>query len=312
MSELIHTIGVACGLGSGDCGTKDGPEFVRQRRVISELCHFASILRISSVLEQDQERVLHDLLLRLSREVEKLVVKNTPFCVIGGDHSIAMGTWSGAKKGISESDRLGLIWIDAHCDAHTHETTHTGNIHGMPVAALLGHGEERFSQIRRGIAIHPEDVVLIGVRDYESEERALLESLGVRVYEMSEVKRRGLALVFQESLDLLRRQTDRYGLSIDLDGLDPCYAPGVGTPVEDGITPTDLYGAIRSCYRDPKLLGLEIVEFNPNLDIENRTLHCLIACVESIFSASPRSFSVLEESASVDLEDRLIDEFLLL
>lgn len=287
MLDLIHTIGVACGLGSGDCGTKDGPEFVKQRGVIKDLCEFQSILRASDALHHGEEMVLHDLLLRLSREVEEVVKQNKPFCVIGGDHSIAMGTWSGAKQGLSESTRLGLIWVDAHCDAHTHSTTHTGNIHGMPVAALLGYGEDRFSKLRGGVSIRPENIILIGVRDYEAEERELLRSLGVKVYEMDEVVREGFSHVFKESLARIRKQTDRYGLSIDLDGLDPVHAPGVGTPVKNGIALDDLCSAIRSCHNDSYLLGLEVVEFNPYLDEYGSTLRCLQACVEAVFSIEP-------------------------
>lgn len=283
MIGLTPTIGVSCGLGSGDCGTKDGSEFVYRSGILDDVCRFVSRLRISDFNCASEEYLLYDLLCRLSKEVEVVASGNRPFCVIGGDHSIAMGTWAGAKRSLSEPERLGLIWIDAHCDAHTHETTHTGNVHGMPVAALLGYGKEIYSCIGQKEPIRPEDIVLIGVRDYEPEERQLLKSLGVDVYEMEEVSQRGFEEVFAQALSKIRGATNKYGLSVDMDGIDPFHAPGVGTPVPGGINPVALYKALSTCYQDSKLIGLEVVEFNPHLDSDGKTLGCLSSCIRSVF-----------------------------
>lgn len=205
------------------------------------------------------------------------------FIVTGGDHTSAMGTWSGVRAALSGS--LGLIWVDAHMDSHTPETSESGRFHGMPLAALLGYGDSRFTQILAPEPkINPSQVCLIGVRSYEAGEAQLLKKLGVRIYFMDEVKQRGLAVIFNEALERVNRGTAGYGLSLDLDGLDPREAPGVDVPEPDGLGLKELCEALKSLSGDPRLQGMEVVEFNPNKDIQQRTERAIVELIQAIGS----------------------------
>ena len=194
--------------------------------------------------------------------------------VISGDHSCAIGTWQGAARQI---DPMGLIWIDAHMDAHTPESSPRGHWHGMPVACLLGRGDP--SLVRAGAAIRPENLCLLGVRSYEAPEAKLLQELGVRVMSINEVRRMGFAAAMAEARAIAAQGTAGYGLSLDLDGLDPVDAPAVGSPVVGGITATEFMQSLALLYQDPDFRVLEVAEFNPVHDIEQRTLSLLMQMV---------------------------------
>lgn len=203
--------------------------------------------------------------------------------VLGGDHSCAIGTWSGVRAALGEQGRLGLLWIDAHMDSHTTRTSPSQAIHGMPLACLLGHGDPRLTGIG-GVApkLHPEDVCLIGVRSFEWGEAALLKSLGVRIYFMDEVRRRGLGEILAEAWRHVGRHTTACGISLDMDALDPAEEPGVGTPVAGGMHRDELTAALHSLRQDPRLRALEIVEYNPYADshfVTARAIHDLCASV---------------------------------
>lgn len=209
---------------------------------------------------------------RLAGRVEASVAQGRKFVVFGGDHSCAIGTWSGAHNGLPIDARLGLIWYDAHMDAHTPATTPSGRLHGMPLACLMGHGPRELTEIaRRGPGLLPHNLCLIGVRSYEDGERALLGHLGVRVIQMDEVRRHGLRAATEEALAIARRGTDGFGISIDLDVLDPADAPGVGSRVAGGLGGDELAQALAVVGGAPDLLGLELAEYNPVLDRNFRT-----------------------------------------
>jgi arginase len=194
--------------------------------------------------------------------------------VIGGDHSIAIGTWNGVGCFLSRQSRkpLGLLWIDAHMDAHTPDTTPSGAWHGMPLAALLGQGIKELTEIKRSTPIlNPQHVCLIGVRSFEDEEAKLLESLDLRIYFIEEVKKRGFQTVLQEAIAHVSKDAVGYGVSLDLDVLDPSDAPGVGSPVPGGIMAKELLQALSLLANDPRLTALELAEFNPHLDVEGKT-----------------------------------------
>jgi arginase len=197
--------------------------------------------------------------------------------VIGGDHSCAIGTWSGVgaalKQGENKDARLGLIWFDAHMDAHTPATSPSQALHGMPLACLLGYGDAHLTDLMdHGVGekhrpvLRPEDVCLIGVRSFEWGEAALLHQLGVRVYFMAEVRERGLPEIVREALLRVRRETDGFGVSIDLDVLEPAEEPGVGSPVPGGIALHDMLEALAWVRATSGLKALEIVEYNPYSD----------------------------------------------
>ncbi|MET4698053.1 arginase [Constrictibacter sp. MBR-5] len=202
--------------------------------------------------------------------------------VIGGDHSCAVGTWSGVARGLRGEGRLGLIWIDAHLDSHTPATSHTGMIHGMPVAALLGHGDPRLTGIAGGMpALRPEDLCIVGARDYEPEEPEFLAGQGVRVFFAEEVRARGLPAVMDEALTRVRAGTAAFGVSLDLDAVDPGEAPGVGCRVADGLTAADLVAAVEQVRSVAEPIAWELVEFNPRRDIDGRTAALAMRLLES-------------------------------
>jgi arginase len=194
-------------------------------------------------------------------------------CVIGGDHSCAGGTWTGVARMLQ--GELGLVWIDAHMDSHTPGTSHTGRLHGMPLAWLLGQSDDVLYGLSAGV-VDPEHVALIGVRSYEPEEKERLDRLGVRVFHIEEVHRRGLGTVAAEALDIAARGTSGFGVSIDLDAVTPDEAPGVGTPVADGIAAAALAGVLSVYGARPDLVAIELVEYLPRLDPDGRSARVAI------------------------------------
>jgi len=202
----------------------------------------------------------------------RLAANGERFVAIGGDHSCAIGTWSGVADALHNSGPLGLIWIDAHMDMHVPETTHSGAIHGMPVACLLGRGApELVSVAQTGPAIQPRHVCLVGTRSFESEELVLAEQLGIRVVWMDEVCRRGIDAALSTAREIVTNGTAGFGVSLDLDAFDPADAPGVGTPEPGGIEAGFALHAWGELIRDSRCLGIEIAEYNPSRDVDGRT-----------------------------------------
>ncbi|HMV65080.1 MAG TPA: aminotransferase class III-fold pyridoxal phosphate-dependent enzyme, partial [Rhodocyclaceae bacterium] len=185
--------------------------------------------------------------------------------VLGGDHVIGAGTWRGVARSLAPRGTLGLLWIDAHLDAHTPATTHSGNIHGMPIAALLGVGAEEMTDIA-GPNLDPAKLVYIGVRSWEPEEKAFLESRGVKIFYMPEVRARGLAAVLDEALAIVRDGTAGFGVSVDLDAMDCARLPATTCLVPDGLDPQDLADALHRLRSCDDLAALEIVEYVPERD----------------------------------------------
>ena len=175
-----------------------------------------------------------------------------------------------------------MIWCDAHADMNRPETTPSGNIHGMSLAVLMGRGHPSLVDIVDGAPfVRPENVVVLGARSIDPGERALIEELGVRVFTMSEIDERGLAVCMQEAIAHASSRTAGFHLSFDLDVLDPQLAPGVGTPVHGGLTYREGHLVCEKASRSGKLLSMEIVELNPVLDDRNRTAGLAVAFVAS-------------------------------
>lgn len=191
--------------------------------------------------------------------------------IVGGDHAIAMGSWAGVSRALDRAP-LGLIWLDAHLDAHTVDTSPSMNAHGMSAAALLGYGHLPFRALAGG-TLRPEHLCYVGVRSYEREERALLRRLGVRMIDMPEIARRGIADCLGEAISIATDGTDGFGLTIDLDGFDPSDAPGIGLKVEDGLRAAPTCAALAAVARHPALRALEIVEYIPAFDERHRTAY---------------------------------------
>ena len=218
----------------------------------------------------------------ISRFTQYWTEENQPFLVIGGDHSCALGTWGGVLNGLQQHGKFGLIWLDAHMDAHTFATSPSGNVHGMPVAALLGRADKKLAMMYPGSGfIKPENLILIGVRNYENEEYDLLMQAAVEIVFADRIN--GLAQVLIEAIDKLSLSCRTIGISIDLDFIDPEDAPGVETPAQGGIKAKELIESLSSINRHPKVCGLEISEFNPEKDSKNKTLHLMKAIIEAFY-----------------------------
>ena len=200
--------------------------------------------------------------------------------VLGGDHSISLGSVAGAVRARGV---LGLLWLDAHGDFNTAETSPSGNIHGMVLAALAGLGDARLVNAAGvGPQVDPRRVAIVGARDLDPGERELLRKAKVRVYTMSDIDRRGVADVVHEAIALLGEGTTGLHVSFDVDVVDPSEAPGVGTPVHGGVTYREAHLAMELVAESGQLTSLDIVEVNPILDRENRTA---ILAAELVLSA---------------------------
>lgn len=203
--------------------------------------------------------------------------------VIGGDHTIAIGTWSGVVSALDAFQEFGLIWIDAHMDAHTPQTTESQALCGMPVAVLMGYGETLLTKLHQARAkLDPRHIVLIGVRSFEAGEAELLKQLNVTVYFMSDVKKSGFQAVFEKAIAQVTKGTKGFGISIDLDAFDPIFAPGVGYPEPDGLEPKDVLTALKSLKENSNFKALEIAEYNPQKDIDYKTVQLIENLIECL------------------------------
>ncbi|CAI4231054.1 unnamed protein product [Auanema sp. JU1783] len=218
----------------------------------------------------------------LSSATRKSIETNDETIVLGGDHSCAIGTWSGVSAAMKAKGDIGLIWVDAHMDSHTPDSTPSGNIHGMPVAHILGFGNNNLASIEGfKTKIKPENLCLVGIRSYEPPEEELLKSLGVRVFLMDEVKKRGIEDVMQEAYDLVNKNTIGFGMSIDIDGFDTLFAPAVGTPEDDGINAKEFMKCLQKLDLS-RLIATEIVEFLPERDDHVNTSEKLVGTLMDV------------------------------
>jgi arginase len=220
----------------------------------------------------------------LAQMVEAALSENAIPVVLGGDHSIAIGSVAGVSSFYrKQGQKIGLVWLDAHSDVNTPESTPSGNIHGMPLAALLGRGAKELTHIA-GFApkVLPENVVIIGARSIDPPERELLRELNIRVVTMSELDERGMATVMREAVEIAAYGTAGFHLTMDMDFIDPFYAPGVGTPERGGATYRESHLAMEKLADSGKVLSVEITEVNPLFDTSNQTA---TLAVELILSA---------------------------
>lgn len=205
--------------------------------------------------------------------------------VLGGDHSLSIGSVAAVAEHHRERGApIGVIWVDAHGDLNRPETSPSGNVHGMSLAVLLGHGDKRL--VGAQPAIKPENVSILGARELDPGERRLIADLGVRVFTMSEIDERGVATCMDEALRRASTGTAGFHLSLDLDALDPRLAPGVGTPVQGGLTYREGHLVCEKASRSGSLLSLEVVELNPVLDDRNHTAALAVGLVASALGKS--------------------------
>jgi len=279
----IDLIGVPSDLGVRELGVSLGPTALRLAGLtdVLELLGF-DVRDLGDVpvrILDDPQDTPHAIHLRsiehYSREIaikvsESLAQGRVPVC-LGGDHSMAIGSVSGATNVRKD---LGVVWIDAHPDANTPETTLTGNIHGMPVAVLLGDGPAELTDILGpGPKIRPETICLLGVRDIDPAERGLVERMGIATYTMYDIDSRGIRAVTDDMLDRLLAKTEGLHVSLDLDALTKSVAPGVGIQNSAGLTLREAYYLCKRLGETGQVVAIDVADMNPVNDIDNRTAH---------------------------------------
>lgn len=200
--------------------------------------------------------------------------------ILGGDHSIAIGTIAGLTR---HYRNLGLIWFDAHGDLNTEDTSPSGNIHGMSLAVNLGQGHPLLTQIRRQSSrIDPAKVVIIGARSLDEGERAYIRQAGITCFTMHDIDRKGMPYVMEQALRILGDGTDGVHLSFDIDSLDPAEAPGTGTPIPGGVSYREAHLALEMMYESGLITSAEFVEVSPPLDSQKRTVRLAIGLIGSL------------------------------
>ena len=291
----IRIIGAACGRGSPDPRCSEGPEALRAAGVVERLSQSGMAAAWDETIECADPgltplEAVAELCPRLADKTFSALSDGALPLVLSGDHSCAVGIWSGISRALQPRGNLGLLWIDAHLDSHTPETSETGMIHGMPLAALLGYGEASLTGCGgAGPKILAQNLCIVGVRSFESGEKRFLSELGVRIFYMEEVWRRGFAAVLQDALLLVQADTAGFGISLDLDVIDPIEAPGVGTPAPRGVGADALREALRDIGGHPDLAGIELSEYNPARDLDAKTARLAIGLLGDIFASAERT-----------------------
>lgn len=293
MNKPVSVIGVPLDLGQSRRGVDMGPSAIRYANMqerITKLGYEVADQGNVHVPTPESHRVANQKLkylpeiVKVSNEVATLVtkeIKNGRFPIIlGGDHSISIGSLAGVANAIP---RLGVIWFDAHGDMNTEETTPSGNIHGMPLAVSLGLG---YPDLVKVAGFQPkvkaENVVLVGARAIDQEERKLIKQAGITVFSMYEIDKMGMSAVMEEAIRIASKDVDGVHLSLDLDAFDPRETPGVGTPVLGGVTYREGHLAMEMLAASNVLTSVDIVEVNPILDVENRTARVAVDMICSL------------------------------
>lgn len=293
-SKKVSIISVPMDLGQNRRGVDMGPSAIRYAGVLEKLEKLNLEVEDLGDIQIDMpERVHQDTNhnLRnlkavesanttLAELVDKVVDTGNFPLVLGGDHSIAIGTLAGVSKHYED---LGVIWFDAHGDLNNGETSPSGNIHGMPLAVSLGIGHPSLTQLHGySPKVKPENLVIVGARDLDNGEKKLIQDMGLRVYTMHEIDRMGMAAVMEEAIDYLQKRTDGVHLSLDLDGIDAADAPGVGTPVIGGVSYRESHLAMEMLAEAGLVVSAEFVEINPILDEHNKTAQVAVALIGSL------------------------------
>src|SRR5215813_663723 len=296
--KKIRVIGVPLDLGQSRRGVDMGPSAVRVAGLEAKLEGIGHVVEDSgniavAIPEQKKAgdpnaKYLKEIVATCTKEAE-LVVKTleagkTPL-VLGGDHSVAAGTVAGVAEFYRrQNQKIGLIWIDAHSDMNTPESSPSGNVHGMPLAAIMGLGPAELGNIYNfSPKIHPENCVLVGIRDVDAHEKENIRRAGVEVFTMRDIDERGMRSVMEEALRMAGRGTAGYHISLDMDWIDPEDAPGVGTPVWGGATYREAHLAMEIISDHGRMLSFEIVEVNPVIDEKNQTADLAVELALSAF-----------------------------
>jgi arginase len=297
MAQKIRIIGVPMDLGQSRRGVDMGPSALRVAGLQSRLKQLGHAVEdIGNVVVKGPEeqpygekraKYLHEIAETcrgLAEMTEKTLAEEFFPLVLGGDHSIAIGTCSGVSDFFrKQSKKIGCIWLDAHGDMNTPESSPSGNVHGMPLASLIGYGAPELVELL-GFKpkVEPRSVSIVGVRDLDAKERRLVKDSGVHAFTMRDIDERGMRDVMTEALRFARDDTEGIAVSVDMDLIDPADAPGVGTPVRGGITYREAHLAMEMIADSEAMASLEIVEINPVIDLHNKTA---LLGVEMVLSA---------------------------
>ena len=294
----VQIIGVPLDLGASRRGTDAGPSALRVaglRRAIRKLGYEVNVesdIPVPAMETRQLERMearFKDEILEVCTNVAATTLKTLQSgqipLVIGGDHSIAMGTVSGVSAFYREQNaEIGLIWFDAHGDMNLPETSPSGNIHGMPLAHLLGHGDKDLSSILDQCpAVKAENVVLIGIRDIDEHERKLIRDSGVTAFTMRDIDELGMTHVCRETLRIVNSDTAGFHISFDVDGCDPSVIPGSGTLVPGGVSFREAHQLLENCADTGRMTSMEVVELNPFLDQANVSAERTVLLIQSAF-----------------------------
>ncbi len=294
MKRKAAIIGVPMDWGASKKGASGGPAAVRRANIVPALKELdlsvedwgdvkVSPLRGKTDLQSKQVAAI----LRVCKELEKMTHTamgegNVPI-VLGGDHSLSLGSVAGGSRALRDEDqKMGLIWVDAHADINTPDTSASGNLHGMPLAHILNMGSKLFNAIGgSGPKIEARNVCLVGIRDVEKKEAANLRRSGIRVFSMQDIDRFGLGLVIEQAIDIASDGTAGLHLSFDIDCVDPGQAPGTGTLKRGGLTYREAHMLMELIADSERLLGLNLVEVNPLEDTHNATAELAVELISS-------------------------------
>jgi arginase len=296
--KQIRVIGVPLDLGQSRRGVDMGPSAVRVAGLEARLEAIGHIVEDGgnvavAIPEQKKEgsanaKYLKEITATCTKSAE-LVLKTLEAgkvpLVLGGDHSVAAGTVAGVAEFYrKQNQRIGLIWIDAHSDINTPDTSPSGNVHGMPLGAIMGLGPAELANIYDfSPKVRPENCVLVGIRDVDAHEKENIRKSGIEVFTMRDIDERGMRAVMEEALRMAGRGTAGYHVSLDMDWIDPEDAPGVGTPVWGGATYREAHLAMEIIADHGRMLSMEIVEVNPVIDEHNQTADLAVELALSAF-----------------------------
>lgn len=291
----ITIISVPFGFGAGRPGSENGPDSILKFGLVKRLQHLGyqvtadkriqlpqGIIPNSSSQMKNMEEVAA-VSSELARETAAVAVSGSIPLILGGDHSIAMGSLAGLTQ---HYRNMGVIWFDAHSDLNTEATSPSGNMHGISLAVGLGLTDIKLQHIAPG-AIHlkPENCVIIGARDLDRGEKALIKAHGITCYTMHEIDRLGIELVVKEALRIAGTGTDGVHLSFDIDSVDPAEAPGTGTPVRGGLSYREAHLALELMCESGMITSVDMVEVNPSLDRNNQTSKLAVELIGSLFGS---------------------------
>jgi arginase len=296
LTGTVQLIGVPMDLGASRRGVDMGPSAMRLSSLTPLLQRLGlTVTDAGNVAVPDRTALGGTLAARLdairivcadlAERTAEAVRQGMRPIVLGGDHSLAAGSVAGTATALAErGERTGLIWLDAHADLNTPETSLTGNIHGMPVAHLLGLGDARMARLASVFpAVQPEQLVYVGLRDLDDAEKATITERGLHAFTMRDIDERGLRSVMEEAVEIATRGTGGVHVSCDADWIDPGEAPGVGTPVRGGATLREAHLAMEIIHDSGAMVAMDLVEINPILDRQNHTAELAAELIASAF-----------------------------